>query len=395
MPLISFGQTRLPQGGETGIIGGFAGDQDYPSVSLNQDGGYVVWEGMSIGKTNGIGAARLDASMQKVSIFPVSKITKGTQRTPQVKMLSNGNAIFVWSGNALKTPDIYARILKEPGVFLTSDLRLNTYLKDSQTAPVVTSLENGGAFVVWSSFQQDGSLWGIYARTISPDGKITGNEFGVNQTTQFNQRSPAIATLSNGNVVAIWISEQQRFAATLAGVGSVDVYARIFNSIGSPLSGELLLNSGNNPCADPSISALPGGGFTVVWSEKDLANRSNNWEVVGRSFSESGTAVGGDFKINSYTYGDQFRPRIATTGNHCEVVWTSLGQDGSREGVFGRILQNGTVVSGDEFRVNTTTPSKQIHPAIASQGDRVLVLWSSFIAVNGFDLFGQKNSVTQ
>ena len=37
------------------------------------------------------------------------------------------------------------------------------------------------------------------------------------------------------------------------------------------------------------------------------------------------------------------------------IVWTSLGQDGSREGVFGQFVHGSGTPVGGEFRVNTTT----------------------------------------
>ena len=37
-------------------------------------------------------------------------------------------------------------------------------------------------------------------------------------------------------------------------------------------------------------------------------------------------------------YGDQYAPRISAIGVDYLIVWTSLGQDGSREGVFGQFV---------------------------------------------------------
>jgi hypothetical protein len=156
------------------------------------------------------------------------------------------------------------------------------------------------------------------------------------------------------------------------------------------------LNSGNNLCANPSVAPLSNGGFTAVWSEKDSLSRSNSWEIMGRSFTGDGVAAGADFKINTNTYGDQYCPKIAAVGENCAVVWTSLGQDGSREGVFGRLLEGGAEPSGAEFQVNNATASRQIFPAIAANGpNSFLVTWSSFVAINGCDLFGRKYTVNQ
>jgi hypothetical protein len=79
------------------------------------------------------------------------------------------------------------------------------------------------------------------------------------------------------------------------------------------------------------------------------------------------------------------------------VVWTSLAQDGSREGVFGRFLSSSGSPVGNEVLVNTTTLSQQIHPAIASDGSsRFLVVWTSFVGGNtSFDLFAQRYAANE
>jgi hypothetical protein len=398
-PCFVEGQTTIiPQGNEFSAVGSLVGDQVNSSVALNQSGGYIVWEeNGSLKSGSEIRAARLNSSFTKISSLPVNKVPKGDQRNPQVQLLNNGDAIFLWQSYGLGNADIYARVLKSDGSFATGDVRVNSdskgkgsYSKDQQSKPVVCPLNDGGALVAWQSLGQDGSMMGIYARLISSSGSMVSNEFAVNQTVDYNQRTPAVATLTNGNVVVAWISEQQRFA------DSIDVYARLFSPSGEALSEELLLNSGNNICANPSLARSSSGGFIVVWSEKDKEVRTNGWDVIGRSFTSDGIATMADFKINATQYGDQYQPRISAGSNGSLVVWTSLGQDGSREGVYGRYLSAESQPVGNEFRVNTTTRSQQIYPSVAWNGvDRFLVAWSSLKADFGFDLFGQTFSLTE
>jgi hypothetical protein len=147
-------------------------------------------------------------------------------------------------------------------------------------------------------------------------------------------------------------------------------------------------------CANPSLASTSNGGFTVVWGEKDHFIRDNGWDVFARSFSNAG--VGADVqRLNSYIYGDQFAPRISALDTGSLIVWTSRGQDGSREGVYGRFLDANGVVSGAEFRVNTSTAGSQIHPTVGSESSvRFVVTWSSFAGFrSGFDLYAQHYAV--
>ena len=269
-------------------------------------------------------------------------------------------------------------------------------MADQQVTPAMTALPDGSAVITWASYGEDGSMWGVFARRLSETGApmaekkgMAAKQFLVNQYTSYNQRDPAIATLAGGNYVIAWVSEQER------GANSVDVYARVFTANGVPVTDEIPVNSGTNPCATPAVAAMNDGGFTVVWAQKDLVVATNGWDIWGRAFTAAGTAEVADFGINTYLYGDQYSPKIAAGPSGSLVVWTSLGQDGSREGVFGRFLQGGTQVSGPEFQVNTTTASQQIHPAVAWNGaDHFLVVWSSFVGATGFDLYGQAYVLT-
>jgi hypothetical protein len=171
----------------------------------------------------------------------------------------------------------------------------------------------------------------------------------------------------------------------------VDIFARIFSATGSPAGGEFIVNSGTNVCANPSVAADPYGGFAVTWSEKDVALIGNSWDIMARPFS--GNALGGvTRRVNTRSFGDQYVPRIAAQGSDYLVTWTSLGQDGAREGVYGQFLLNDGSFSGSEFRVNTTTVSQQIHPVVVSDGAaRFLTVWSSFVGGAGvFDLYAQR-----
>jgi hypothetical protein len=92
--------------------------------------------------------------------------------------------------------------------------------------------------------------------------------------------------------------------------------------------------------------------------------------------------------------GDQYSPQIAVLDNRFHVVWTSLAQDGSREGVFGRTVDAQGPV-GDETQVNSITVSQQVYPTIGTtDGADALVVWSTFTGLDAsFDLVAQRVSL--
>jgi hypothetical protein len=281
---------------------------------------------------------------------------------------------------------------------------VSTFPNNFQINPAVAVLNNSNVVVVWASFDEAGpnSLLDVYGQILSPTGDKISGEFLINhQFTTYNQRTPAVAALANGGFVVAWVSEQERstapnfgtnttsYGAGAAPLPSVDIYAQLYTADGVTQGNKFLVNADSNPCANPAVAAASDGSFMVAWSASDMANLTNSWDVYARSFTN--TSGGAVARVNSRIYGDQYAPRIKAIGGDYLIVWTSLGQDGSREGVFGQFVHEDGKPVGGEFRVNTTTLGQQMQPAVASDGvGQFLVVWTGFtFGPNSFDLFAQ------
>jgi hypothetical protein len=374
-----------------------AGDQSRPHISVGPAGGYMVWQDNAIDgadKSFGIAARKLGSQMEPlVPVFRVNQAVDWPQENPRVALMTNGDAAFVWQGGKLGAQNIYFRRYSAVtgALKLKKDLLVNTYTKGQQSSPVITCLSNGNLAVAWCSLHQDKSLQGINAQILTPSGALFGLPFRVNQYTSYNQRSPAITTLSNGHFVVVWVSENQGASSLeiMRHTNRVHVYGRVFTKAGYPVGNEFRINTRSNLCAMPSVAPWKERGFTVVWAEK-VPNRADNWDIYTRSFSAFDAPAGDAVRVNEQTFGDQYSPVIASIGAHQLVAWSSLGHDGSREGVFGRALYDG-VVNGPELLVNTHTNASQVQPTVVGNGqDRFLVAWSSFMGDTSFDVRGQR-----
>ncbi len=393
-PALVWGQGNyVAQGSQYNLAGALAGDQVYPAVSIKTTGGYLVWQdNYTDGAGLGISARKLDSSLSgTLSTFRVNENGTNDQERAAVSMLNAGGAVFVWQGGKQGFQHIYARVLSAGGTWATGDLQVNTAANVFQRESAITTLANGNVVIIWASGDQvaAGSLQDVYSQILTPAGVKVGGETLVNQATAFNQRSAAVASLSDGRYVIVWISEQQRFE------NSVDVYGRVYSAAGVASGNEFLINSGTNVCANPSVAAASDGGFAVAWMQKDLMTVGNSWDVFVRPFS--GNALGGvTRRVNTQLLGDQLAPKLSAMGTDYLMVWTSMGQDGSSEGVYGQYLRGDGSLFGAEFRVNTTTLSQQIHPAVASDGVATfLTVWTSFVGgPNSFDLYAQRYANT-
>jgi len=121
------------------------------------------------------------------------------------------------------------------------------------------------------------------------------------------------------------------------------------------------------------VSALPGGGFVVVWEDA-------SFRIQARRFRSDGSAVDlGDLQVNTDTNGARELPDVAATPDGGFVVaWMTY--DGSYSGIHGRRYDaSGTPLDPLEFPVNTYTPDFQVAPrvSVAPSGD-FIVVWTSF-----------------
>lgn len=414
-------------GTEYAIVGSLPGDQVFPDVAVSQKGGFVVWQdNITDGSGWGISAQQVNSTLSGTSdTFRVNVTGTNDQENARVALLKGGGAAFVWQGGLEGYQHIYARFLNTNNTFLTTtDLLVSRFTNNFQINPAIATLSNSNVVIVWASFDQAGSnsMQDVYAKILSPSGTTISNEFLVNQFTSYNQRSPSVAALSGGGFVVAWVSEQERVGGSTvdsslyksggaSGVSdtednltpgqnnaavapSMDIYARLYLGNGTPVGSEFLVNSNANPCANPNVAAASDGSFMVAWTAYDLSVATNMWDVFARPFSLGGTngLDGPVVRLNTYLYGAQYAPRLSSIGLDYLAVWTSLGEDGSREGVYGQYIHSDGTLVGGEFRVNTTTISQQMQPAVASDGvDQFLAVWTSYTGgTYGFDLFAQR-----
>jgi len=412
MPAVVFGQTNYyaTNGTEYAIVGSLPGDQVWPDVAAGINGGFIVWQDNATdGSGLGVSASRLDSTLSAVSTWSDQRVNvTGTndQENARVALLKNGGAVFVWQGGVEGFQHVFARFLSPANIWLTTtDVVVSVPTNNYQVNPAVAVLNNSNVVVVWASYDQASStsMQDVYGQIFSPVGSKIGTNFLINQFINYNQRAPAVAALTNGGFVVAWVSEQERVLApnlgnnstytTMAGVvrPSVDIYARLYKSNGIAASNEFLVNTNSNPCANPAVAAGSDGGFTIAWGAKDLTVQNNSWDIYARSFSGAG-AGGAVGYVNTTLYGDQYAPHISAIGTDYLVTWTSLGQDGSQEGVYGQSIHAGGALVGGEFRVNTTTAGPQMQPAVASDGtNQFVVVWTSYTGPpNNFDLFAQR-----
>jgi hypothetical protein len=361
------------------------GDERLPAIATDAGGNFVVvWQ-----ESNDLVGRRFDSGGSALgSEFLVNSYRTSVQRSPAIASDANGNFVVVWesSGQDGSFYGAFGRRFDSAGNPLGLDFQINSYTTDFQRLPRIAMEANGNFVVVWDSSGQDGSGHGVFARRFAAGGSPLASEFRVSSQTTNDQQDPVVALDSSGNFVVVWRSFDQD--------GSFDgIFCRRFDSAGNAFGAEFQVNTyttGNQ--YNPQVATAVGGGFVVVWGGSQFQDGSSDG-VFGRRFDPGGNALGPELLINSYTTGNQIIPRIAadSDGNFV-VVWISIGQDGSSDGVFGRRFDPAGSPLGSEFQINSFTPDLQTSPRIATgPGGNFVVVWESYGQDgSGSGVFGQR-----
>ena len=76
----------------------------------------------------------------------------------------------------------------------------------------------------------------------------------------------------------------------------------------------------------------------MIWTS--LGQDGSGRGVYAQDYSAAGTPLHREFRVNTTTANDQWQSSLATLADgNAVATWTSFGQDGSQEGVYGQRLK--------------------------------------------------------
>jgi Ca2+-binding RTX toxin-like protein len=171
-------------GGEFLINTTASSEQLSPSVTALNDGGFVViWksDGQD-GSGYGVYGQRYDASgAADGSEFRINTTTVGNQNFPSLTALNDGGFVVTWvsDGQDGSGYGVYGQRFDAAGAADGSEFLINTTTAGSQLFPSLTALNDGGFVVTWQSPDQDGDGDGIYSQRYEPSGTFTVSATGT------------------------------------------------------------------------------------------------------------------------------------------------------------------------------------------------------------------------
>lgn len=207
-----------------------------------------------------------------------------------------------------------------------------------------------------------------------------GEDFVVSSTTKNDQADPTVATLTNGNQVVVWTSDDTGFLSEQM------VRGRILGPDGHAIGDDFLLTkleAGYNYA--PTVTPLANGGFLACWSSGSPV------VIKARYFDSTGEPEGGERRISPSSLFSQHSPVCAAQPDGSVLVLWHVTEPG---GIVTRgcVLDADRKISGDIFDLETSTPDTLGTTVKALQDGRYFIAYrtqdASGVGANG-DVFGR------
>ncbi len=313
--------------------------------------------------------------------------------------------------------------------------RVNTTTLNSQRNAKAAMDNDGNYLVVWESFDEDGDGWGVYGQWYNADRTSNGASFKANPITEHDQRNPAVAVGEDGSSIIVWEEEEEDGSGFSLKFSSYD------DSHSSVVSGTTIRSTQSGQQRWPDVDMDANGTSFITWTQvahdnstytifvqKRLSNGSatsspiqindnNNsfngfskiaveqsgdmaitWQSLGSDttgthgimlerLDQIFTSLGSESLVNTEITGNQYAPDVAmdSVGNFT-VVWTSAGQDGDGDGIYGQHYFADGSSNGVEFQVNTNTTGFQNYPSIGmSKTGAMAIGWNSYDQSSDYD----------
>lgn len=388
-----------------------------------------------------LGLACLATTPLTAQEFAINQLTTGDQLAPDVATLPGG-FVVVWQSPVTPGDDVdnlaaIGRFFDSLGSPTSGDFQVNTYTTYSQRRPRVATRQDGSFVVSWLDAYPGGKglLNNLRARTFDSVGTGSAGDFQIavspNIYTTFNTHD--VGAASAGEFV-VGFSRFYNFD------GNYDGQARIrrFQSDGTPIDSTTLVDQndrdvtlrltgndgdgfvvttasreyfgtysdvlatrlgtsgvtsggaiavhGDQPngfggATGADVALAPSGEFIVAWNGYDTYLGTGN-DVYGRQIGSDDTLEpAGPQKLNSYTTGFEFSPRVARGADGSFlVVWeTTQAPSEDALGIRGRWLDSLGAPVSEAFAVNVYTTGNQRGPEVApsADGQQFLVVWYS------------------
>ena len=269
-----------------------------PQVAALDGGGFVVaWQGRTETLSSDIFLQRFDPDGERIgeNIRLFGGEGDLWDHNARISETSDGGFVVIWEGRNSREQktDIFVQQYDANGESSGWAINYSIDQNDAAAPSIVSGLE-GSFVIVW---QGKGSASDIFVQKSVPfynscDYNIQCGRIHLHGDQAKNNYAPTISPLADGGYVVVWVGE------TSDGQGT-DIFAQRFDVSGFQSESVIRLQAevGNLADINPTVSALPNGGFVVAWQGQTLANWQYR-DIFIQTFNANGVKSGSPERLS-------------------------------------------------------------------------------------------------
>ncbi|MCC6573532.1 MAG: hypothetical protein IT462_07050 [Planctomycetes bacterium] len=337
-------------------------NQTNPDVAMDADGNFVVvWEGYGNAgyDSNDVWARQFTAAGLPVAgEILVNGSANGNQQNPSVSVDQDGDFIVTWDGycsyGVSDTTGIACRLFRADGTPRRSEFLVNTTLVAVQSDPDVAMDADGDFVIVWSGYNSSADSsngFAIFKRDFDNDGNPINNsdsrvalDYYVYGEFQF---APSVSMDADGDYVVAWDNYFYSWSNISSWHTVRDVRARMFHANGYAAGDDFVvqrLPNVNNITIGISTAMDEDGDFVVAWNQYQYDYYSSSTvrsDVMVRRFNANAVAQGAPVQVTTPTSGWHWEPAVAMDADG-DFNLSFTNEDSNLYGVFTHMFEGNT-----------------------------------------------------
>lgn len=367
-----------------------SGQQEGPVMIADNSGGAIIsWMDNRSG-TNKVYVQRVNSSgvVQWTSNGVAISSVAGVQTSPAIVSDGGGGVIVAWtdSRNAGSSNDIYAQRLNGSGVAQwAADGVLVCSASGSQSEPIITSDNQGGAIIAWQDQRTDPSN-DIYVQRISSTGVVQWTTNGVAVCTSNNIQSleEIVVDGSSGAFVS-WHD--------LRNGTNLDLYVQRINSNGviQWTTNGVGVCTASSPTEFSDMVQDNAGGVFLAWEDRRDGTCCNS-DIYAQHINSSGVALWTANGLSICTANSgQANPDIESDGgNGAFITWHDFR--GTFDIYAQHVESNGNVLWTSNGTAVSSASNSQFHPIVVQAGvagGKAIFVWQDLRDGAQYDIYAQ------
>ncbi|MBQ9395126.1 MAG: metallophosphoesterase [Proteobacteria bacterium] len=239
------------------------GNQLSPDVAMDNNGNFVVvWTDDHDG--NGVGQIYMrgfdDAGNERFKVATVNTESKGHQDNPEIAMAPDGRFVVVWEDESETSgkPQIFVRGFKADGKESFAQFNVSGAPKGTRKSPDVAMASDGSFVVTWADDGDDNGSYQVVAKAFNADGTAKGGAFTVNTVSTRQQLNPSIGMNAKGTYFIAYEDnsvDKKLYAINVRG----------FNKDNKQIFADQPVHAASTTQSSPTICVNGDGNAVVGW----------------------------------------------------------------------------------------------------------------------------------